>query len=138
MKLVKQLTKNDCMRACVASILEMKIEDVPDFFKPFFEKSSFTLEESKKAWHPVYKWCALKGYKLLLLNKYLRQNKYKDIEDKILPYVISCVPTSPHATHAIISKITRSGNAIEYIYCPSGSDLSKYQSPSGVYGFKIL
>ena len=110
----------DCMRACIASLLELKIEDVPHFFE-----NGNADDFNKK----VGVFLASKGYALLSLNCWEIKEEHFYFK-KNIPHLISAITKKGtyHATVGIDGKI---------VHDPSGEALINDESFNKTFDFLI-
>ena len=96
MKFVNQLIchgedDGDCFRACVASILELPVEDVPNF--------SGIAQNDEEFWDLNNTWAATKGFKYVTI--YLEKQNWSIISG-ILCIASAKSPRREDQTHAVV------------------------------------
>jgi hypothetical protein len=87
---IRATQTGDCLNACIASILEMKLEDIPSFN---------LIQDNDGWWNSVQEWAKSIGFQLL----YLPLNEYTTIFPMLADiYCILIGPTENGNPHAVV------------------------------------
>lgn len=108
----------DCMRACIASVLELPTEAVPHF-----------VEEHGEAWFiHAYNWLEARGYGILkVLGDFFRQGEYWKLELQTVLWAegIPCIAVGASP------RVDRNGDAMRHAVVWLNGKLAHDPHPSG-------
>ena len=108
-------TEGDCFAACVASILEVSLSDIPNFM----------LQKGDKWWDHYNKWL-LENYNCVAFNFELDSNNREEWISLCIESNLYCMGTIKCSNRLIHSVVLKSGNIVHNPWPYYGGDHSEF------------